>query len=38
MDFSEFIASLNVDSVNNASLNSQINSTVQNKVKSYYGQ
>lgn len=38
MDFSEFIASLNVDSVNNASLNSQINSTVQNKVNSYYGQ
>jgi len=38
MDFSEFIASLNVDSVNNSALNSQVNSTVQNKVKNYYGQ
>lgn len=38
MDFSEFIASLNVDSVNHGALNNQINSTVQQKVNTYYGQ
>lgn len=38
IDFSEFIASVNVAPVNNTALNSQINATVQKKIDNYYGQ
>ena len=38
MDFSAFIATINVDPVNNADINKQVNSTVQKKVSNYYEQ
>ena len=36
IDFSEFIASIYVEPVNNAELNKQVNATVHDKVNNYY--
>lgn len=37
IDFTEFIASLNVDHVDTATMNSKLNQSVQSKVQNYYG-
>lgn len=37
MDFSEFIATINVDPVDNKALNNQVNATAQKKIADYYG-
>lgn len=37
MDFSEFIASINVAPVDNKALNNQVNATAQKKIDDYYG-
>lgn len=38
MDFSEFIASINVAPVNNSALNDHVNTTVKEKIENYYQQ